>query len=138
MSEDTTKKHSDNTPNTGLWFITEPGHVETLAEVCRLGQADTIDISRIYWLGKTCRSLIIAGERLKEKLYAEREFNVELRDASKRFNEILINNHNNFNNEEVVIEVQNLVNTILKHTNGKHYKNDKPTLLEFIVSKFRW
>ena len=132
MSTNGGEKHIER--ESAMWFISEPGHVETLAEVCRLGQTDDIDVDRIYWLGKTCRSLFISNSKLKEKLESERKFNLELHNAVKRFNDTLERTLGEVS-EEVIIEASYLVEVIFNHTHEDLYKEKKPTIFKLIISK---
>lgn len=119
----------------GLWFISEPGHVESLAEICRTGYADEIDVDRIYYLGRTCQALLISNRKLKEKLNSEREFTKSLKDSVSRFNETLERNNGEFT-EEVGIEAGYLIEVIMDHMTEKSYRSKKPNIFQLLIDKF--
>jgi len=131
MSDLENTRHSDENQNTGLWFITEPGHVETLAELCRIGQAESIDVDRIYWLGKTSRNLYKQNQKILDKLAVEKLFNAELREAVNDFNLALIENGQNVN-EHLEKSAEVLIDKILHHIVGKTYSTKKESIINMI------
>ena len=128
-------KRFNKSVRNGLWLITEPGNIETLAECCRLGHADENDVDNIYWLGRTCHAFFKTNERLREKLAKSREFTADLNVAVRTFNAAVARNGNEIT-EEVRYEAEILVEIILKHTEAERYRDKNLGFFQLIVSKF--
>lgn len=76
---------NDSSAESAYWFIEEFGNVQTLAELCRIGRADTDDIDRIFWMGRRLRGMLKENEYLKNVLDEERAFNIKISEIAKKF-----------------------------------------------------
>ena len=118
-------RHSVDDPSDGLWFLTEPNHVETLAELARVGNCDDVDVGRVYWLGKTGRSLIKMNKELREKLFEEREFNKAIKSQIEEIRNLITCEKYTKSELEAMVNImtRNIVDHVLK-------TDTKPTAFE--------
>ena len=133
--DDNPNRHSDDDPNHGIWFISEPGHISTLAEYGRTNVLDPIDVDRIYWLGETCRKLLKEVDSLRTKWDIEKQFNTELRKAVNDFSIALLENGDKID-DNMKHSAEILIDKILHHVVGKRYIDKKRSILDYILSIF--